>query len=380
MKRKRIRIVLFTLLALSSIFFVSQSDILSGLSTQRAPRGVLWIIEEVVRHIKEDYLVKPDPSQTMEGAFQGLVNSLDEFSSYLTKEAVAKYHQREDADLFDIGIVLYKKFQTFPVVVGVRDNSPASAKGIQIGDTISALDGKSTLLMSMSEANLYLADKSKDPVRIRILRFNENEEVSVERRRLFDRPYSYRDLEGTSGILTVFRLDSSFVRELNSSLLPRLLTQRLPLVIDLRNCSQGDFEAMQKFVNLFLQSSNIGHFEKKGGKKDVLSCPSSPDLAQLPLLIWANQATMGPAEAAAAVLQKNKRAKIVGFPTPGLVASQKFVPLEDGSGLLLTTAIFYLSDKNKLWGQGVEPDEKMEGFDQNFDAYLKKTQSILLDN
>ena len=331
MKRIRIRILLITLLVLSSIFFIFQSDILSGLSSQRTPRGVLWIIEEVVRHIKEDYLVEPDPSQTMEGAFKGLVNSLDEFSSYLTRDAVDKYRQREDADLNDIGIVLYKKFRTFPVVIGVREESPASEKGIQIGDTITALDGKSTLQMSMPEANLYLTDKSTDPVQIRLLSLNENKEINVERRRLFEQPYSFQDMEGTCGLLTVFRLDSSFLQKFKDAMVPRLLTQHLPLIIDLRNCSQGDTAVIPKFVNLFLQSSNIGYFKMKGGKKDVLSCPSSPVLAQLPLLIWVNQATIGPAEAVAAVLQKNLRAKIIGFSTPGLVASQKFISLEDGS-------------------------------------------------
>lgn len=377
MRNKNTRFILLVLLALSSIFFVLESDILPGLSAQRPARGILWIIQEVVKHIKEDYVEAADPSLTMEGAYKGLVNSLDENSSYLTKEGVARHQHQGDTDLQDVGIVLYKKYRTFSVVVGVHENSPAAEKGIKIGDTISALDGKSTLIMSMYEANLLLKDKTNEPIRIRILRASGNEEVNVERKRLFDKPFAYSEAEGTSGILSIHRFQSPCVEGIRSSLLPRLKTESLPLIVDLRNCHEGDFEEMLQFVNLFLQDTNIGYFEKKGGKKETLSCPSKPDLARLPLLIWTNQATIGPAEAAAAVLREHKKAKVIGYATPGLVAKHTFISLEDGSGLLLTSAIFYLNTKKTIWGEGLVPDIEMEGMDQSLSSFLKHTQSIL---
>ena len=118
MRRKAVRITLLSLLALSSLVFIFESDILPGISTQRPSRGILWIIQEVIKHIKEDYVEEPDPSLTMEGAFKGLVNSLDEFSSYLTKESVSKRQILENGILYDIGIILYKKYRSFSVVIG----------------------------------------------------------------------------------------------------------------------------------------------------------------------------------------------------------------------------------------------------------------------
>jgi len=90
------------------------------------------------------------------------------------------------------------------------------------------------------------------------------------------------------------------------------------------------------------------------------------------LVIWTNQATIGPAEAVVGVLKEFKKAKIIGLPTPGLVAKQNFFLLEDGSGLLLTSAIFHLRSGKKLWEKGVEPDIKIEREDQSFSSYLKK--------
>ncbi len=377
MKRKTIRITLLFLLAASSLFFLFESDILPGLSTQRPAKGTLGIVREVVNHIKDDYVDEPDPSGTMEGAFKGLVNSLDASSSYLTKEAVSKHKQMEDGNLKDVGIILYKKYRTFPVVIGMLENSPAEKKGIQIGDTISALDGRSTLTMSMYEANLTLKDKTNDPIRIRVMRANENEELEVQREQLFDKSFAYIPSDGTSGILSIYSFNSACIQEIRTSILPRLKTSSQSLIIDLRNSYQGNFDAMIKFVNLFLQSKNVGYFEDNRGKKEELSTPSKPELAHLPLLVWTNQATIGPAEAAAAIFREHRQAKIIGYPTPGLVAKHKFIPLEDGSGLLLTTAIFHLNDDIKIWEEGIEPNVRMQGADQSFASYLKQTKKIL---
>ncbi len=379
MRQNTIRFTLLFILAAVSLFFIFESDILPGLSNQRPTKGILWIVQEVVKHIKDDYVDEPDPSRTMEGAFKGMVNSLDEFSSYLTKDAVFKHQQIEAGDLKDVGIILYKKYRTFPVVMGVLENSPAEKKGIQIGDTVSALDGQSTLTMSMYEANLFLKDSTNNPIQIRILRANENKEIEVSREQLREKSCVYIQAEETGGILSISSFNSACIQEIRTSILSKLKTSNSTLIIDLRNCHQGNFENMTEFVNLFLQSKNIGYFEDNRGNKEVLSTPSESELAHLPLVIWTNQATIGPAEAAAAILKHHQQAKIIGFPTPGLVAKHKFIPLEDGTGLLLTAAIFHLNANILIWEEGIEPDVKMEGTDQSSAKFLEQTKKILLN-
>lgn len=377
MRKKQIRIALLAILAVASLFFLIESRLLPGLSQQREGRGVLWIIQEAIRFIRNDYVETVDPRRTMDGAYRGLVDSLDESSTYLNAEMAAKHLRSLDGDPYGVGLVLYKKFRTFPVVIGVVENSPAALKGIEIGDTVSSLDGNPTLILSMHEANLLLRDDSRSVLKLNILKGGTTEEVTLEREKIYDSPFRYSEVPETSGILSVFRLTPSCVQEVAAQVLPRLKTKALPLIIDLRNCHQGDFRAMLKFANLFLQSPNIGYLENSAGKKEILSCPSPPVVEKQPLFVWINQATIGAAEALAAVLKEKREAVIVGFRTSGLTADQKFIPLEDGSGLLLTSTLFHLSASQKIWGQGVEPDVKMEGMDQSQMAYLLKTQELL---
>ena len=320
-----------------------------------------------------DYIEEANPDETMKGAFKGMVDSLDVLSSYLDKESMIRYSQRKEASLKDIGIVLYKSYGSFPQVIGIMENSPAEKKGIQLGDFISSIDGRSTLNMSMTEANLYLKDRDMKTIKLRIFKREETKEVSVERTLLFEEPFSYAKAEGTSGILKIHQLYPPCIEKIRQEIIPRLKPEKMTFILDLRDCYEGEIEEARKLVNLFLKSPNIGYFETKGGTKEILSCPQDAPLEKLPLVIWTNQATIGAAEAVAGVLKDFKRGKIIGHPTLGLVAKQNVFVLDDGSGLLLTSGIFCLRSGEKVWEKGIKPDIKIKGEDQSLNTYLKKS-------
>jgi C-terminal peptidase prc len=373
MTKKRIRILLLTILAFISLFFLLEKNFLPGFLLKISPDKDFELLGKVIQLIKNNYIEEANPAKTMTGAFKGMVDSLDVLSSYLDKESVLRYNQRKDANLNDIGIVLYKRYGSFPQVIGIKENSPAEKKGIQVGDFISSLDDRSTLAMSMTEANLYLKDSDKKSIKLRIFKREETKEVEVERALLFEEPCSFAKAEGTNGILRVHKLYPPCVKKIKEDVIPNLKQEKSSLILDLRNCYEGDMVEARKLINLFLKSPNIGYFETKGGTKEILSCPDEAELEKLPLAIWTNQATIGPAEAVAGVLKEFKRAKVIGLQTLGLVAKQNFAVLEDGSGLLLTSGIFHLSSGEKLWEQGIKPDIKINGEDQSSSTYLKKS-------
>jgi len=366
--------ILFSILIAASLFFLFEKEFLPGRSSKSSPQNKIRILGNVISLIKDDYVEKPDPARTMEGAFRGLVNHLDILSSYLRKENVIKFKQRNR--LKETGIVLYKRYGSFPVVIGIKENSPAEKKGIKIGDSISALDGSSTLMMSMLEANLYLKEIEERPVKLSVLQMSGNQQISIERTTLFEEPFSYSPAKGTSGILKFHNLFPPSVDKIKEKILPLLKSEKKPLVLDLRNCHEGDIEEGRKFINLFLKKETIGYFKKRGKIIDTLSCPDDAELDKLPLVIWTNQATIGPAEAVAGVLKEYRNAKIIGLQTPGLVAKQNFFDIEDGSGLLLTSAVFYINPEKELWQKGIIPDIKVKREELSIDSYLKITCNL----
>lgn len=377
MTHKRTKILVLGLITAASLFFFLEKAFLPGLSTRLSPENSLKILGKVMYLIKNDYVEEPDPASIMRGAFQGLADSLDPLSSYLNSASWAKLNQEKEGGLREIGLVLYKTYGAFPVVVGVKENSPAEKNGIKAGEYISALDGQSTLAMSMLEANLALKDMSEAPVRVKLLRTSKNVEISIERALLAEGSYSFSVAEGTGGILRIHNLYPGCTEAIVKHILPGLKNLRKPLILDLRNCYEGDFEEARKLINLFLKSEKLGYFEKKGGTAEAFFCPDKAELAHLPLVVWTNRATIGPAEVVAGVLKEYKKARIIGFPTPGLAAKQSYLPLDDQSGLLLTTSIFSINQKKKLWKTGVKPDAQIGPEDQSPASYLDKTRKIL---
>jgi C-terminal peptidase prc len=277
----------------------------------------------------------------------------------------------------ETGAVLFKRYGAFPQVIGLAASSPAEKQGLELGDLITEVGGRATPAMSLPEVNLYLRGAEEAPVELKILRDEKTIDLKLERTVLFPEPLFFENQSGTAGILQVARMTSPLVATLKTKVLPALQKAKRPLVLDLRNCQDGTFEEARDFLGHFLQAESLGYLENRGETKEVMSSSGEPPLAKLPLVVWINHGTLGPAEAVAAVLREFKRAKVVGLPTLGVAARHEFFPLEDGTSVILTTGIFCLNSGIKLWGQGATPDVELESEGQSFETFLQKTQALI---
>jgi len=371
------RIVFLSVGIAVSLFFLIERDFLPGLSKKDTTKDQLKLVGNAAYLIRDEYVEEPNAALTMEGAFRGLVDSLDVGSSYLNKDALTKFDLRKGGNLLEPGLILYKTYGRFPVVIGVKENSPAEQKGIKVGDTLSAIDGKSTLLMSMLEANLFLRSTTDQTTTLKILRGGETKYIRLGNAPVAKEICVFEPAPYSSGILKINRLYPPCVQKFKQEFLPMLKQGGNPLIVDLRDCAEGDIEEAQSFLNIFLRREEIGYFEKKGGLRDIVPLNDKPLLGELPLIVWTNKATMGPSEVVAGVLKEYRKAKIIGLETPGLVSHQELIPLEDGSGLLLTSAIFHLSEGKAIWKKGIEPDVEIKIEAQTFHSYLEETKKLI---
>ncbi|MGZ4887521.1 MAG: S41 family peptidase, partial [Candidatus Aminicenantales bacterium] len=269
------------------------------------------------------------------------------------------------------------KYETFPVVVGVVPGSPAEKADIKLGDLVSAIGHRNTLNLSMTEVNLLLAGTDETPVAVKILRGNQTRELSLPRAVVFPRAYTFAAAAGRPAVLSIHGFPPSLNAEISGSVVPALKAAKKPFILDLRNCTSGDIEEARAFTNLFLKAAPVGTFEKKGGVKDGVVCLATPELAGIPVVVWTNAATIGPAEFVAGVLQEIGKVKVLGQPTPGAVARTERYPLKDGSSIILVSGVFSLPSGRSLWGQGLNPDVTIAAADQSDKAYLDKTLPLI---
>jgi len=371
------RIFLFTLLGAVSLFFLLEGNLLKNPRRLLESDNNFIILARAINLIRNEYVEEPSPGKTMEGAFKGLVNSLDICSSYLDESCKEKYKRLNGTTAHETGLVLYKTHTSFPVVIGIKENSPAEKQGIELGETIGTINGISTLEMSMVEANLSQKSEKADNITIKILKRTKDLEITLKRERVNPALYSFEPDKGPGGILKIHALFPPAVEEIKKNVVPQISTNRTPLIIDLRCCHEGNLRGAWDLINIFIQKKNIGYMETKGSKKEVIQCLESALLPEIPLLLWTNQATLGASEAVAFVLQKFRDATIIGLETPGLMSDNKLISLNDGTGILLTTGIFHPFSKAETWNQGVNPDITMKRTDLSLKAYLEASLKSL---
>jgi len=376
LRSRKSRVVLPSALAAAALFFSLGRGVVPGAPQSASARDSLRVMERVIGYIKADYLEEPDPRKVMDGALQGLVNSLDIRSGYLDKAAAGVYAAGAKSPLKDIGAVLFKQANAFPLVIAVLENSPAAKAGLKIGDTLSAVDDRSTLVWSLTEAEIRLKDPVGGKVKLRVIRDNATKELTVERASIYPAPFTVTPAKGTAGIVRVRHFFAPLAAEFRKSTAAALAAAAGPIVLDLRDCHEGEIAEAAAFVNVFLKSERVGSFEKKGGAKDDLACPDAPALAAQPLVVWVNQATMGPAEIAAAALRDQRKAKVVGIATPGLAGRQELFPLGEGDALVLTTSVFSRPSGEKVWGKGLAPDVVLDIHKLETKDYLEKTPGL----
>jgi carboxyl-terminal processing protease len=380
MVQKNLKILLLVTSAVILLFLIIPKNFLPNVHQKSSKNKNLYLLQNVAELIRDYYVETPNPTKTMKGAFRGLIGPLDPLSSYLDPQSANKYKTLSSTTFQEPGIVVLKKFGTYPVVIGIKDDSPAENAGIKVGDALSEMDGQPLLMLSMLETNLYLKNTEGGPANLKILRQEASEEMTVERKILQHTLFTYTQSQMTSGILKIHKLYPPCTDEVQKDVIITLKSQTQPLIIDMRNCHEGEIEEALDFTNLFLQTDEAGYLQDKEGKKENLSCLKEPVAQDLPLILWTNAATVGPAEVVAGLFKKFRRAQIIGIKTPGLVAKQEFFTLEDGSGLLLTSKIYYLPDGKEMWEKGIEPDEKIPEKEQSTEQYLEQTSKQIQKN
>jgi len=375
MKVPKYRWFLWAATAAAAVFFVLQMDFLSRGHAGTAARG-FELLDSLISHIRNDYLEERDPVATAEGTYRGLVNSLDPLSAYLPKDLVDAYTARTGQEA-EPGIVVLKRYASFPQVVAVAEKSPAEAAGIKPGDVLSAVGGRSALSMSQTEVKLRLRGTNGQPVDLRVLEGNDAKNLQVPRAAIQPAPFTFTRAAGRPARLRIHRFDAALVAGLGRDVVPALKGRKDPLVLDLRDCQDGTVEEAARLVNLFVQAADAGRFEGRGGVTEPVSCPAAAELGTVPVVVWTGPGTAGPAELAAGLLRELSKVKIVGYKTAGLVGRTTLFPLKDGSAVVLTSGIYALPSGRKLWDDGLVPDVAIPADKLDEKTFLERTLPLL---
>lgn len=317
---------------------------------------------EVLSLVEENYVNPIEPKKLVLGAIHGMLRTLDPHTSYLTPEFYKEMQVETTGRFGGLGIEITIRDDVLTVVTPIED-TPAFRAGIKAGDQIIEVEGESTKDMNLQDAVRRLRGEPGTQVKIKVRRkgverpldFSIPREIiriKSVRSRMFPDQIGYirlRSFQGTTGV------------EVREALSQLMVQKARGVVFDLRNNPGGLLSQAVEVSDIFLEPGKLIVYTKGRLESQQQRFTSSERGigAALPLVVLVNAGSASASEIVAGALQDLGRAAVLGEKTFGKGSVQTIVPLSDGSGLRLTTALYYTPKGRLIQGEGIEPDVKV---------------------
>ncbi len=345
----------------------------------------LSVFMDVLKKINTEYVETPDMSKVQEGAMRGLMEALDPYSSYLSKESAQEIEKRKAAGTSGVGMVLSKRGDVV-YVVSVQPNGPADSAGLRAGDYLMSLDGASIEDKNLVEVDSMIRGATDSTAKVTVFRSARTKpaEYQLTRKADIPTPLTTQILSGDVGVLDISSLAGGTIDQVRVKLKTLISAGAHKIVLDLRDCADGEITDGAELANLFVHSGNLGYSQNREGVKiRELKAEPSKSITDLPMVVLINGSTAGAAELAAGALKDLKRAEVVGEKSFGLGSIQKQITLKSGATLILTTAKYYtpggkLIQDETARNAGIKPDVQAPDDDHRqdllVDAYFDEQQ------
>lgn len=343
----------------------------------------LRVFQDVIGLVMQTYVEDVKVDSVMEGAIRGLAEGLDPDSAYLNPEQMRAMKAGAGLPGGEVGIELTRQY--YLRIIAARDGSPAAAAGLQTGDYVRAIDGRSTRDLSVYEGTRLLRGAPGSKVALTIIRGNaaDPHEVTLVRAKAAAPAVTARMLGDGAGYIRIpiFTADTAASVKRHASELASAGAR--VLVIDVRRTAEGDVEHGIATARLFVDEGTITSTAGRpaeGAKEPVkqpVTAKAGDGAIDLPVQLLVSAGTSGAAEVFAAALDGNKRADIIGEHTIGRAAEQKLVPLPENRGLWLTHLRYYTPGGELIHGVGLKPDVLVDEPDVEFGEKLPESDPLL---
>ena len=317
----------------------------------------LQVYSEVLSRVRSEYVEEPNIPKVTDGALHGLLESLDSNSSYLTADAYKAFKVHKAEGKAGIGAVISKRFG-YADVVSVLPGSPAEKAGIEATDIFEAIEGRSTRDMSLPEIRNLISGTPGSNLNVEVVRARraEPQKVTITRDVVNIPAVSDKMMDDGIGYVKAEALTKGKAQELGARIKSLEKSGAKKILLDLRNCAEGDETEGIAVANLFLNHGTITYLQGQKFPREAFNADPAKAITNLPVAVLVNRGTSGPGEIVAAAVLENARGDVVGDKTFGDGSVQKTIDLPDGGALILSVAKYYSPSGKAIQDTAVTPN------------------------
>ena len=329
-----------------------------------------------------------------------LIESLANAYISVLGNAEAKYYDESEYTLYKehlsgthLGIGIYaEEVGGYPCITDVIANSPAANAGINIGESIVAINGTSVLELGYDNAYAMLRAESGTPLTLTLRRDGVDRTVSLSTVQMTvasvrAETYGDPDTYGIFGYIQVYELSEKTYQQFMAAYSMLRSSNVSGIIIDLRNNAGMIFEPVFNLLNVLLPEDAIPYVETElTGQITQADAADGGQAPQVPMAVLVNSRTSGPAELFAASLKDNLGASVVGSSSAGKAQLPEIFDLYDSTAISLPVATVS-GPTTALADTGIKPDyevvmaadtaQDLKTLDADTDLCIKKALEVL---
>ena len=330
---------------------------------------------EVLEKINKEYVDDINQSESMDSAINGLLQSLDPYSAYMSPQIFNEMQTETSGEFGGLGIEVSMESGVVKVISPI-DDTPASRAGIKAGDYIVKIDNTQVQGKSLSEAVELMRGPVGTSIELTIRRRGEKKALNfiIVREIIEIQSVKADVLEKNVGYIRLTSFNENSGEQIKEKIKELESKKKVKAyILDLRNNPGGLLSQAIRITDYFLDNGEIVSTKSRKASENKKWFAKEGDLTKgKTLIVMINYGSASASEIVAGALKDHKRAILIGENSFGKGSVQSIIPLKNNGAIRLTVAKYYLPSGKSISEVGVSPDIEI---DEESDDFQIKTET-----
>ena len=353
------------------LFFLIQKAIASESELYKK----IDVFGEVLEKINKEYVDEINQSESMDSAINGLLQSLDPYSAYMSPEIFNEMQTETSGEFGGLGIEVSMESGVVKVISPI-DDTPASRAGIKAGDYIVKINDIQVQGKSLSEAVDLMRGPVGSGIELTIRRRGEKKALTfnIVREVIQIKSVKADLLEKNIGYIRLTSFNENSGKQIKKEINKFEENKNVnAYILDLRNNPGGLLSQAIKISDFFLNDGEIVSTKSRKSSENRKWFAKKGDLTNgKTIVVLINYGSASASEIVAGALKDHKRAILLGENSYGKGSVQSIIPLKNDGAIRLTVAKYYLPSGKSISEVGVSPDIEV---DEETDDFRIKTET-----